>query len=170
MEFRIREFDGLFELDRKSTSPLTIEDDVMRDGDALAKQVSGSGLSVILYLVALACAVYGIWMMVLYRESVRVDEVDELDQTDEVIVELASAKEVPSLEAKGHRAAVVTTLPPLPDMFAPLPSQQLPAPAGLESAPQQEAAPIPVEGLPPGWTDDQWEHYGLTWLQQQGRA
>ena len=30
------------------------------------------------------------------------------------------------------------------------------------------AAPLPLGGLPEGWTMDQWEHYGEQWLEQGG--
>jgi hypothetical protein len=160
LEFRVREFDELFELDRRSTSPLTIEKDVHRDGDALANQVSSSGLSVILYLIALAATVFGIWMMVLYRESVRDDDEEQLDQTSDVMDDLVEQKDLPSLEPSP---------PPPPNMSAPLPSgESFPTPPLAQS--QQGVAPVPTEGLPPGWTPDQWEHYGWTWLEQQGRA
>jgi hypothetical protein len=46
-------------------------------------------------------------------------------------------------------------------------------PQMVESGPQQPAQsippPIPFEGIPPGWTLEQWDHYGQSWLEQQGR-
>ena len=40
------------------------------------------------------------------------------------------------------------------------------------AAPPQEAGmpPLPEEGLPQGWTMEQWKHYGQQWLEQNGRA
>ena len=67
------------------------------------------------------------------------------------------------------QAALPGNTPPPPDMSAALPTQPaapIPAPAPADRG----IAPIPAEGLPPGWTDDQWQHYGWTWLEQQGRA
>lgn len=29
--------------------------------------------------------------------------------------------------------------------------------------------PVPPEGIPPGWTMEQWQHYGEGWLREQGR-
>ena len=168
IEFRVREFDDLFELDRRSTSPLTIETDTQRDGDALANQVSGSGLSVILYLIALASTVFGIWMMVLYRESIRIDDDDILDQTSDVIADLGEQKDVPSLEPSAPPPPNMVAPPP-PNMAAPLPSKES-VPAQPLAQGQQGVAPVPSGGLPPGWTLDQWGHYGWTWLEQQGRA
>ena len=31
-----------------------------------------------------------------------------------------------------------------------------------------EHPPVPEAGLPPGWTMEQWQHYGAEWLRQQG--
>ena len=169
-------------MDRRSTTPLSISDEVIRDGEALANQVGNSGLSVILYLVALGCAIYGIWMMVLYRESVREDEGGELDQTKDVMDDLGTAKAVPELATAtppppNMQAALPSATPPPPNMSASLPATIQPPPAqqSVDSSAATEnggagVAPIPAEGLPPGWTEDQWEHYGWTWLQQQGRA
>jgi uncharacterized membrane protein len=44
-----------------------------------------------------------------------------------------------------------------PPVVAPEPTPS--APAG--------PPPVPAEGLPPGWSMDQWEHYGEQWLSQQ---
>jgi hypothetical protein len=33
-----------------------------------------------------------------------------------------------------------------------------------EPAPVQQAPPRPADGLPPGWTEEQWEYYGQEWL------
>lgn len=186
LEFRIRQFDQGFELDRKSTTPLFVGEDVVRDGDALAMQVSDSGLSVMLYLVALGCAIYGIWMMVLYRESVRPDDEEGLDQTSDVMQDLSVSKELPPLSADSampapNMQAPLPAAPPPPNMQAALPGNSPPPPnmsANLPSKPETQnnppaergPAPLPPEGLPPGWTDDQWQHYGWTWLEQQGRA
>ena len=32
-----------------------------------------------------------------------------------------------------------------------------------------EAPPLPAEGLPDGWTMDQWKWYGAEWLAKQGK-
>ena len=33
-----------------------------------------------------------------------------------------------------------------------------------------QAPPVPAEGLPDGWSMEQWEAYGQMWLEQNGRA
>ena len=47
---------------------------------------------------------------------------------------------------------------------------ETPAPK-QEAAPMQppEAPPVPAEGLPEGWTMDQWKWYGAEWLAKQGK-
>ena len=78
-------------------------------------------------------------------------------------------------------AAVPKGLPPLgaplpagrPPAAKPLPP--LPAPAVAPPLPalppaQPAVPPVPAEGLPEGWTMEQWQHYGQQWLVQNGRA
>ncbi|MEC9161404.1 MAG: hypothetical protein VX919_01270, partial [Candidatus Thermoplasmatota archaeon] len=78
-------------------------------------------------------------------------------------------------------AAVPKGLPPLgaplpagrPPAAKPLPP--LPAPAVAPPLPalppaQPAVPPVPAEGLPEGWTMEQWQHYGQQWLVKNGRA
>jgi hypothetical protein len=46
-----------------------------------------------------------------------------------------------------------------------LPALQQPIPAPASGVP-----PVPAEGLPTGWTMEQWTHYGQQWLEKNGRA
>jgi hypothetical protein len=41
-----------------------------------------------------------------------------------------------------------------------------PAPAPV---PVPAGPPLPPTGLPPGWSMEQWQHYGHQWLIQQGQ-
>ena len=62
--------------------------------------------------------------------------------------------------------------PPIPE-----PAPEMPAPPIPEPEPEESPAselppgtpPIPDEGLPEGWTVEQWIHYGQRWLDQQNR-
>jgi len=62
--------------------------------------------------------------------------------------------------------------PPIPE-----PEPEMPAPPIPEPEPEESPAselppgtpPIPDEGLPEGWTVEQWIHYGQRWLDQQNR-
>ena len=60
-------------------------------------------------------------------------------------------------------------LPPvnLPKQLPTLPAEPIPitAPVITPSGP-----PVPEEGLPSGWTMEQWTHYGQQWLERNGRA
>ena len=47
---------------------------------------------------------------------------------------------------------------------APIMEPVSPTPVAVPSA----GPPLPVGGLPDGWTMEQWEHYGQQWLDQQG--
>ena len=61
-----------------------------------------------------------------------------------------------------------TSLPPLPSG---LPSGHPPAavPQGLPPEPIVSGPPLPSGGLPPGWTMDQWKHYGHEYLKRTGQ-
>lgn len=70
--------------------------------------------------------------------------------------------------------ALPTSLPPsapaAPAAPAPAPAAPAPAPAPAAPAPVAAAPPVPAEGLPEGWTMEQWEIYGQMWMEQNGRA
>ena len=67
-------------------------------------------------------------------------------------------------------------LPPkaLPQLPLPMPAQPMPTPmptpmpvpAPVTPAPAA-GPPLPVSGLPNGWTMEQWQHYGQQWLDRQ---
>ena len=129
-------------------SPLLVKDEVERDGEALAGQVSDSALAVVMYLIALAAMSYAVWTMIQIRRIRRGDEEVEGDQTAEVIEEMMGDKEVPNV----------------PDMSVP---PAAPAPAPTEPT-NQPPPPLPPTGLPEGWTEDQWQHYGHQYVASMG--
>ena len=65
---------------------------------------------------------------------------------------------------------------PPSDMFAPPAAQPVvaatptPAPAAVAPVATTGSPPVPAEGLPPGWSMEQWDHYGAQWLAQQAAA
>ena len=61
-------------------------------------------------------------------------------------------------------AAVPAGRPP-----AVVPQGRPPAPAPQPSPQVPMGPPIPPGGIPPGWTMEQWQHYGQQWLEQQGQ-
>ena len=82
--------DSGVEKERLSITPLLVKEEVERDGTALANQVADSQLSVVMYLIALASMSYAVWTMVQMRRIKRGDEVDESDQTAEVMENMAA--------------------------------------------------------------------------------
>jgi hypothetical protein len=56
--------------------------------------------------------------------------------------------------------------PPVAPVEAAAPAAPVAIAAPVEAL-AAESAPIPAEGLPPGWTEEQWGHYGGQWLAQE---
>jgi len=172
LNFRLRMLDGDTELDRLTISPLLLTEEVDRDWSAVSSQVSDSKLSVVLYFIMLFAASYGIWMMVLYRKAISTDEEEELDHTGVVNLDM-QGKIAPAIPAgftpgitPNQPLQVAATLPP------PMPVNTVaaPAPSVTPIAPiVNEAPPIPEEGLPKGWTEEQWKHYGSKWLSERAK-
>ncbi|MEE2747275.1 MAG: CARDB domain-containing protein [Candidatus Thermoplasmatota archaeon] len=77
--------------------------------------------------------------------------------------------QVGSMELEAEQEAPMAAPPS--DMFGAAPPAQ-PAVAAPEPQPVASAGPppIPAEGLPPGWSVEQWNHYGAQWLSQQATA
>jgi len=48
--------------------------------------------------------------------------------------------------------------------------QRVTAPEEAVQAPSDAGPPLPPQGLPEGWTMEQWQHYGQQWLEQNGLA
>jgi len=84
----------------------------------------------------------------------------------------ALAKSIPSLPTPS--APVIPTGRPPSAVPAGRPPAAVPAgrpPAATPiPVPQVPAGPpLPPTGLPPGWSMEQWQHYGHQWLAQQGQ-
>ena len=73
-----------------------------------------------------------------------------------------------SLEATYGAVASAPTVPVAGALPTSLPPSAPAAPAA--PAPVAAAPPVPAEGLPEGWTMEQWEIYGQMWMEQNGRA
>ncbi|MBL6887035.1 MAG: hypothetical protein ISR24_06470, partial [Candidatus Poseidonia sp.] len=126
---------------------------------------AGSGLqleSIALWVVFLLVIVGGVFvvMSILRTE----EEEDEYAKWGEEGYE-------DSLTATYGAVAAAPSVPssmPTPEPKAPAEV----APAAPLAAPAQEVGmpPLPEEGLPQGWTMEQWKHYGQQWLEQNGRA
>ena len=74
----------------------------------------------------------------------------------------------PSKDLVGLGSDAAEPLQPAPVEQAPVSPEPVAQP--VESSVPVDAGPPPVPeaGLPPGWTMEQWQHYGAEWLRQQG--
>jgi hypothetical protein len=150
--------DGV-EMDRMTVDPLIIKKETVRDGDALAEQAGDSQFAIFMYIVAIVSLSAFLWMLVMYRKMKYGDEELESDQTD-VVVEEMEMKIVPQI-----------AIPPVPQPI-PQPLQQTtvpvstptPAPASQSGGDDRGIAPIPPTGLPSGWTQEQWNHFGWQYI------
>jgi len=95
---------------------------------------------------------------------------------DDVINDWADDGYEDSLQATYAGVKAAPTIPGVDAVPAGAPPASAPpAQAPAPSAPAVEQAPaavppVPAEGLPEGWTMDQWQVYGQMWLEQNGRA
>ena len=137
--------DGV-EMDRMTVDPLIVKKETIRDGDALAEQAGESQFAIFMYIVAIGSLSAFLWMLVMYRKMKYGDEEFESDQTD-VVVEEMEAKIVPQID--------------IPQPTEPV---ALPAPIPAVSADARGIAPLPPTGLPEGWTQEQWNHFGWQYI------
>ena len=102
-----------------------------------------------MYIVSIASLSAFLWMLVMYRKMKYGDEEFESDQTD-VVVEEMEMKIVPQI-----------AIPPVPQPNAALP---VPTPVVQPNSIDRGIAPIPPTGLPSGWTQEQWNHFGWQYI------
>ena len=83
----------------------------------------------------------------------------------------ALAQSIPNLPVPAAPAVVPKGRPP-----SALPAGRPPAvvpkgrpPAIVQAPVVPKGPPLPPTGLPPGWSMEQWQHYGHQWLAQQGQ-
>jgi len=182
--------DGV-EADRSPVAPLLITEDVARDGDALREDISEQRFSLVLYLITMLSLSAMTWMLVMYRRTMYGEDETPEDQTEVVVAAMeANAKAVPDLAdlppppglaPSGPAAPSASTTPPPPGLTMPPPpglvvptppaeapaAKPAPAPAPAAPADPRGAPPVPEDGLPNGWTEAQWAHYGWSWLDAQ---
>ena len=137
--------DGV-EMDRMTVDPLIVKKETIRDGDALAEQAGESQFAIFMYIVAIGSLSAFLWMLVMYRKMKYGDEEFESDQTD-VVVEEMEAKIVPQID--------------IPQPTEPV---SVPAPIPAVSTDSRGIAPLPPTGLPEGWTQEQWNHFGWQYI------
>jgi hypothetical protein len=156
IDFRIVVLVDEVEMDRKTLDPLLVKEETIRDGEALALQAQEGTFSIVLYLIALVSLSLAMWLLVMNRR-IRSGEVEGgvEDQTAEVIEELNHSKMLPQIDLN---------IPPPNDLVLPAP-QSVPAPVAAPAPSGTRAPPpIPPTGLPQGWTQDQWDHFGWQYV------
>ena len=87
----------------------------------------------------------------MYRKMKYGDEELEADQTD-VVVEEMEMKIVPQI-----------AIPPVPQPTATVPTPT-PSPSNPSGDGDRGIAPLPPTGLPSGWTQQQWDHFGWQYI------
>ena len=88
------------------------------------------------------------------------DQTSGAVSAEELAVALSQSQPKLSLPPVPGASVVPTGLPPAPTAL----------PAGLPPALPQNGPPLPAGGLPPGWTMEQWQHYGQEYLERTGQA
>lgn len=93
---------------------------------------------------------------------------------DDVLNDWADGGYEDSLQATYAGVKAAPTIPGVDGAPSTMPPAGAPPAQAAASAPvvieAPAAPPVPPEGLPEGWTMDQWQVYGQMWLEQNGRA
>jgi len=167
----------------------TLEVSISGDGesDGIAGLLESLGLPpwTIAILALLIVAMLGLAILRLRRTDPTISHGEELLSPGEILGAQASRREAAlnvgassdnqtsgSVSATELATALSqsspASLPPLPGG---LPSGNPPAtvPQGLPPEPIVSGPPLPPSGLPPGWTMDQWKHYGHEYLKRTGQ-
>ena len=157
VEYRVIILVDEVEMDRRTVDPLIVKGETIRDGEALAQQAAESTFTIVLYLIALVSLSLAMWMLVMNRR-IRTDilEGGAVDETEAVMEEMSSGKSLPTIEQSA----------PPPAAVAPAPAQRAqPAQPAPAAAAQPAPPPLPPTGLPEGWTQDQWNHFGWQYVE-----
>ena len=167
--------DGV-ELDRRNLEPLIVKEDTKRGGEAFAQDVSEQRLSVVMYIIAIISLSAMMWMLIIFRRMQAEDLSLPEDQTS-IVKEEMDTKAIP--EITNPEPAQLPSSIPAPAGLAIPPGLVLPTPqpAVAQEAPQEVETeqrdaptdprgypPVPPTGLPEGWTQSQWDHYGWKYL------
>lgn len=157
VEYRVIILVDEVEMDRRTVDPLIVKGETIRDGEALAQQAAESTFTIVLYLIALVSLSLAMWMLVMNRR-IRTDilEGGAVDETEAVMEEMSSGKSLPTIEHSAPPPAAVAPAPAQPAQ----PAQPAPAAAAQPAPP-----PLPPTGLPEGWTQDQWNHFGWQYVE-----
>ena len=113
---------------------------------------------------------------ILASQEVRREAALNIGPTDDD--QMSGAVSADELAAALAQSQPELALPPLPGMQAAtpaglppgLPPTPAPLPDGLPPELPSMGPPLPPGGLPPGWTMEQWQHYGQEYLERTGQA
>jgi len=170
IEFRVLVLVDGVEMDRRTVDPLIIKHQTSRDGDALREQASEDQFTIILFIIAILSVGFGVYTMIMSRRILKGEEFEESDQTAEVLADLNS-KKLPQIDMSlpPPPIGLVFSPPNIVDGDSALSSAPVEAPSGVETTEEgseesRGEPPIPPSGLPDGWSQDQWEHFGWQYL------
>ena len=165
--------DGV-EADRVPLAPLLLTEEVARDADALREDIGEQRFSLFLYVITMMSLSAAVWMLVVYRRMAYGDDaLSSEDQTKDVVAAMSGApKALPDLAdlppPPGLKIDPSTPVPPGLNMPTPQPVVAEPPPAPTYTTDDPRGLPPrPPTGLPAGWTEEQWAHYGWSYLDAQ---
>ncbi|MEC8078884.1 MAG: hypothetical protein VX150_03095 [Candidatus Thermoplasmatota archaeon] len=134
--------------------------------DTTGDEAEGSGgavRNVIMILLTAGVVVIGALAVMRIIGGIEEDAIDDWADDgyeDSLQATYAGVKAAPVIPAEAPPAGAPPAAPAPAAAEAPAP-----APAAAPAAP-----PVPAEGLPEGWSMEQWQTYGQMWLEQNGRA
>ena len=129
---------------------------------------SGAVRNVIMILLTAVVVVVGGLAVMRIIGGIEEDAIDDWADDgyeDSLQATYAGVKAAPVIPTEAPPAGAPPAAP-APAMPAPEPEAAAPAPEPAAPA----APPVPAEGLPDGWSMEQWQAYGQMWLEQNGRA
>ena len=136
--------------------------------DTTGDEAEGGGgavRNVIMILLTAGVVVIGALAVMRIIGGIEEDAIDDWADDgyeDSLQATYAGVKAAPVIPTEAPPAGAP---PAAPAPAAPAPAAEAPAPAPAPAAP-----PVPAEGLPEGWSMEQWQTYGQMWLEQNGRA
>ena len=140
--------------------------EVTEEGDEEGFMQSSTFQSIIYILLSIVILGAGAMVILKILGKTEDDYIDEWADgyEDSVQATYSQVAAAPTFDEGGFKEA-----PAIPSQQPPSPESQAQA-APEAPAPSQAAPPVPAEGLPAGWSMEQWNAYGQMWLEQNGRA
>ena len=184
--------DSLLSGNESATLEVMVSGDGQSDGIAGVLESLGLPAWSIAVLALFIVSLLGLAILRLRRADTSISQGQDLLSAGDILVAQESRREAAlniggatndqtsgSVSADELAAALSQSqpklaLPPLPGVEGGLPQGLPPSPAalpeGLPPEPSQSGPPLPPGGLPPGWTMEQWKHYGQEYLERTGQA